>query len=189
MSVRAALNCGVGMVRFARTPTSSTPARDCPQPRGRLLLREPRSTAGDRMGRWPDPATTRWIRTAPTARAGASHPGCRCLHSWPLNTWPPVSASDPHKILTPHAGELERFRASCTRLLPSDWGSSSGDAIVPSRRDIDAEPFRWARAASELSGATVMPKGGYTIIAGPQRRHLQRGRRNPGWPPPVAEIP
>ena len=126
----------------------------------------------------PGPVTIRWIRTATcyAPEPAILDAGACDLAAEYLATGKRLG---PHKILTPHAGELERFLRIVHQVAPGDWAAHLGDAIVPSRHDIDAEPFRWARAASELSGATVMLKGGYTIIAAPQRCHLQRGGRNP----------
>ncbi|WP_454041266.1 bifunctional ADP-dependent NAD(P)H-hydrate dehydratase/NAD(P)H-hydrate epimerase [Cellulosimicrobium sp. Marseille-Q8652] len=59
----------------------------------------------------------------------------------------------PSVVLTPHAGEL-------ATLL-----SARGDDV--SRRDVDAEPWRWARRAHELTGATVLLKGAVTLVVGP----------------------
>ena len=72
-----------------------------------------------------------------------------------------------HKILTPHAGELERFLRRIHEHSPQRWEEILDGALVPSREDINAEPFRWVRAACELSGATVMLKGSTTLIAAP----------------------
>ena len=55
---------------------------------------------------------------------------------------------------------------------PQRWEEMLDGALVPSREDINAEPFRWVRAACELSGATVMLKGSTTLIAAPRGCHL-----------------
>ena len=81
-----------------------------------------------------------------------------------------------HKILTPHAGELERFLRRIHEHSPQRWEEMLDGALVPSREDINAEPFRWVRAACELSGATVMLKGSTTLIAAPVGATYQRAR-------------
>lgn len=57
-----------------------------------------------------------------------------------------------HVVLTPHAGELARL---LTR---------AGTPVE--RADVEAEPLRWARAAHEATGATVLLKGAVTVVVG-----------------------
>ncbi|GAA1714917.1 bifunctional ADP-dependent NAD(P)H-hydrate dehydratase/NAD(P)H-hydrate epimerase [Isoptericola hypogeus] len=71
----------------------------------------------------------------------------------------------PWFVLTPHAGEL-------TTLL-----RSRGEDVR--REDVDAEPLRWARRAHELTGATVLLKGGVTVVVGPGGAYAQAD--GPGW--------
>jgi len=56
-------------------------------------------------------------------------------------------------VLTPHAGEL----AALLR--------SRGQDV--DRAAVEAEPLKWATKAHELTGATVLLKGGTTIVVGP----------------------
>jgi NAD(P)H-hydrate repair Nnr-like enzyme with NAD(P)H-hydrate dehydratase domain len=56
-------------------------------------------------------------------------------------------------VLTPHAGELQRLL------------SAAGDDVE--RTDIEADPARWARRASEATGAVVMLKGSRTVVSAP----------------------
>ncbi|MCF4122730.1 bifunctional ADP-dependent NAD(P)H-hydrate dehydratase/NAD(P)H-hydrate epimerase [Antribacter sp. KLBMP9083] len=58
----------------------------------------------------------------------------------------------PSVVITPHAGELT---ALMQRL---------GHGV--DRAGVEAEPLRWARAAHEATGATVLLKGSVTVIAG-----------------------
>ncbi|MGF0115815.1 NAD(P)H-hydrate epimerase [Promicromonospora sp. Marseille-Q5078] len=71
----------------------------------------------------------------------------------------------PWFVLTPHAGEL-------TALL-----RSRGEDVR--RPDVEAEPLRWARRAHELTGATVLLKGGVTVVVGPGVAYAQAD--GPGW--------
>jgi ADP-dependent NAD(P)H-hydrate dehydratase / NAD(P)H-hydrate epimerase len=71
----------------------------------------------------------------------------------------------PWFVLTPHAGEL-------TTLL-----RSHGEDVR--RRDVEAAPLRWARRAHELTGATVLLKGGVTVVVGPAVAYAQADA--PGW--------
>lgn len=57
-----------------------------------------------------------------------------------------------HVIITPHAGEL----AALLRLRGEDVDTAA----------ITAEPWRWAKRAHELTGATVLLKGAVTIVVG-----------------------
>jgi NAD(P)H-hydrate repair Nnr-like enzyme with NAD(P)H-hydrate dehydratase domain len=59
----------------------------------------------------------------------------------------------PWFVLTPHAGELAT--------LLRDRGEDVDRALV------EAQPLRWARRAHELTGATVLLKGGVTVVVGP----------------------
>ncbi|WP_415803410.1 ADP-dependent NAD(P)H-hydrate dehydratase, partial [Isoptericola cucumis] len=73
--------------------------------------------------------------------------------------------SPPWFVVTPHAGEL-------TALL-----RSRGEDVR--RADVEAEPLRWARRAHDLTGATVLLKGGVTVVAGPGVAYAQSD--GPGW--------
>ncbi|MCA5892625.1 bifunctional ADP-dependent NAD(P)H-hydrate dehydratase/NAD(P)H-hydrate epimerase [Isoptericola sp. NEAU-Y5] len=73
--------------------------------------------------------------------------------------------SPPWFVLTPHAGEL-------TTLLRSR-------GVDVRRADVEAEPLRWARRAHELTGATVLLKGGVTVVVGPGVAYAQAD--GPGW--------
>ncbi|WP_251153569.1 bifunctional ADP-dependent NAD(P)H-hydrate dehydratase/NAD(P)H-hydrate epimerase [Cellulosimicrobium sp. Marseille-Q4280] len=68
-------------------------------------------------------------------------------------------------VLTPHAGEL-------ATLL-----SARGQDVA--RADVDAEPWRWARRAHELTGATVLLKGSATVVVGPGVTYSQADA--PSW--------
>ncbi|MFE7405625.1 bifunctional ADP-dependent NAD(P)H-hydrate dehydratase/NAD(P)H-hydrate epimerase [Isoptericola sp. NPDC057559] len=71
----------------------------------------------------------------------------------------------PWFVLTPHAGEL-------TSLL-----RSRGEDVR--RPDVEAEPLRWARRAHELTGATVLLKGGVTVVVGEGVAYAQAD--GPAW--------
>ncbi|MFD6176940.1 MULTISPECIES: bifunctional ADP-dependent NAD(P)H-hydrate dehydratase/NAD(P)H-hydrate epimerase [unclassified Isoptericola] len=71
----------------------------------------------------------------------------------------------PWFVLTPHAGEL-------TSLL-----RSRGEDVR--RADVEAEPLRWARRAHELTGATVLLKGGVTVVVGHGVAYAQAD--GPAW--------
>ncbi|AEE45188.1 NAD(P)H-hydrate epimerase [Cellulomonas fimi] len=58
----------------------------------------------------------------------------------------------PHVVLTPHAGELARLLAQ--------------HGVDVERTAVEAEPLRWAREAHDRTGATVLLKGGTTVVVG-----------------------
>jgi hydroxyethylthiazole kinase-like uncharacterized protein yjeF len=73
-------------------------------------------------------------------------------------------------LLTPHAGELARL---LTRLegrdgdsggRDGDGGSGGPDGSGVTRGDVLAEPVRHARRLAELTGATVLLKGATTLV-------------------------
>lgn len=167
MSVRAALNCGVGMVRFGTNSHELRQLMIAHNPEtvyfsGAPALQRVTVWAGGSGSSHDSLDKNRYLLHSP--EPAILDAGACDLAAEYLATGKPLGF---HKILTPHAAELERFLRIVHELAPETWKKHLGDAIVPSRKDIDAEPFRWVRAASELSGATVMLKGGYTLIAAP----------------------
>jgi len=72
----------------------------------------------------------------------------------------------PHVVLTPHAGELARLLGA------------RGTEVT--RAEVEAEPARWARAAAEATGATVLLKGHTTVVAGPDGALLAQADA-PAW--------
>lgn len=56
-------------------------------------------------------------------------------------------------VLTPHAGEL-------AALL-----SGRGEQVE--RDEVEADPWRWANLAAQITGATVLLKGAVTVVVGP----------------------
>ena len=70
-------------------------------------------------------------------------------------------------VLTPHAGEL----VSVLRQFDVDVN----------REQVEADPVRWAREGAHLSGATVLLKGGATVIADSEHREVIIENRAPAW--------
>ena len=54
-------------------------------------------------------------------------------------------------VLTPHAGELAALLARC--------------GVAAEREAIEADPARWAANAADITGASIVLKGGTTLIA------------------------
>lgn len=84
-------------------------------------------------------------------------------------TWlePGVRAEGAITVITPHAGEL------ATLLQSRD--------IDVERADIEADPVLWARRAAKEFDATVLLKGGVTVIASPGERAVLIENRAPHW--------
>ncbi len=68
-------------------------------------------------------------------------------------------AITPRVVLTPHAGELAQLLTRC--------------GIDATREDVESDPSYWARAAVENTGATVVLKGGITLICSPDATFSQ----------------
>ncbi|RBP98005.1 carbohydrate kinase [Bifidobacterium aemilianum] len=91
-----------------------------------------------------------------------------CVDAGALDLLP--SRVPPQVVITPHAGEL-------ARLL-----SRLGEDLEAC--EVQADPWHWALRAHELTGATVLLKGGITILVGPDGeggvRTMVSGR-GPAW--------
>lgn len=166
MSVHAAINTGVGMVRFgvndeklhalmlAHNPETvcfSGPARQ----------QQVHAWAGG-SGTTSSEPTNRYLIEAPEPAvldAGAVDTVAEYLLTGKRLT--------AHKILTPHAGELQRLLAALANGLTGRWAELMQNTPAPSRDDITRQPLRWVKTAAALTGATVMLKGGYSLIASP----------------------
>ncbi|MEX3610250.1 ADP/ATP-dependent (S)-NAD(P)H-hydrate dehydratase [Rothia sp. LK2588] len=92
-----------------------------------------------------------------------------------------------HKILTPHAGELQTVLQWLHALLPDRfassaerWGVEEGAQDSPTRQLIEENPTAWAGVAAELTGATVLLKGGTTVVASAEGELLSVAGRT-GW--------
>ena len=163
----AAVRAGAGMVRYLG-----------PEPVGRAVVaaRPEVVTAAGRVQAWvlgpglpaegPDDGQRERARAALAAATGGGDghgpvpavvdAGALGLLDAPCPPW---------VVLTPHAGEL----ATLLR--------AAGETVE--RTDVDAEPLRWARRAHELTGATVLLKGGATVVVGPGGAYAQADA--PGW--------
>lgn len=162
MCTHAAVNAGAGMVRFLGDAST----------RAMVLARSPEVVCSDDQP-W-DVHVQAWlagpgvvgdqnqdarVRAVIEARepavldAGALTAAAQAAADGPLG---------PHKILTPHAGELEQIFA---------WLKGFGIADEsPDRVTIESRPVMWARRAATLTGATVLLKGATTVIASPVTR-------------------
>lgn len=188
LAVTAAVESGVGMVRYVGTPT----------PTGLVRGSVPEAVIGEGqvqawvVGPGLDPESTgeaaeAQLRVAREALAG-DLPMVVDAGGLDLVTGRRTAPT----LLTPHAGELARL---VTRLSgstnrnqePGDGGTSTtsgGDPVGrPVRReDVEREPVRHARLAAELTGATVLLKGSTTLVVGPERDGPVRSQADaPAW--------
>lgn len=83
--------------------------------------------------------------------------------------WVGDSPLTPAQILTPHAGELLRVLNWLYLLKGRDWAEAS-NLGEPSRSALEENPVPWLKLAARLTGATVLLKGGTTLIAQPDGR-------------------
>ena len=164
LAVTAAVESGVGMVRYVGTPT----------PTGLVRHAVPEAVVGQgRVQAWligpgldpeaPGDEAAAQLRVARDALA-SDLPVVVDAGGLDLLSEPRSAPT----LLTPHAGELAR--------LLSRWGSSV------SREDIEREPVRHARSAAEQTGATVLLKGSTTIVVGPAPEGAVRSQADaPAW--------
>lgn len=159
MCTHAAVNAGAGMVRFLGDAST----------RGMILNRNPEVVCSDDQP-W-DVHVQAWLagpgvvgdeNQAARVRAVIEAEEPAVLDAGALTAAAQAAADGPlgpHKILTPHAGELEQIFA---------WLRGFGVADEsPDRATIESHPVEWARRAARLTGATVLLKGATTVIASP----------------------
>jgi hydroxyethylthiazole kinase-like uncharacterized protein yjeF len=166
LTVGAAVRSGAGMVRYVG------PA----EPAAAVLAAHPEVVPGiGRVQAWVlgpgvDPEDGEQVRHVQEA-LGEAGLGSRGYFA-PTGVWGPTADAGirpvvvdagalaalpercaPWVVLTPHAGELARLLGE------------RGETL--SREDVEAEPYRWARRACDLTGATVLLKGATTVVVGP----------------------
>ena len=163
MCTQAAVNAGAGMVRFLGDSTT----------RGMVLARSPEVVCSDDQP-W-DVHVQAWLAgpgvvgdESQAARVQAiieaQEPAVLDAGALDAAARSVVDAAlGPHKILTPHAGELSQV---------FEWLHGFGvcDSTVE-RSEIEANPVHWAGEAARLTGATVLLKGASTVIASPVGRN------------------
>lgn len=157
MCTNAAVNAGAGMVRFLGDSTTramvlaSSPEVVCSDDQPwdvhvQAWLAGP-GVSGDESQMARVQAVIEAAEPA-VLDAGALAAAAQAVADGPLGA---------HKILTPHAGELQQLL---------EWLEGFGVLDqAPQRTDIEANPAHWAREAARLTGATVLLKGATTVIA------------------------
>lgn len=163
MSVRAAVNSGVGMVKFRggagldsllhiSVPEAVIAHQPAPEVRADAWAVGSGVTGDSRL----EETRALIVTGQPTIiDAGAVNLAAQLVADGYSLT--------PATILTPHAGELEAFFTWLSALSPS----LPQGLAAPTRAEIEQNPAEWAHRAAQLSGATVLLKGGTTHIASP----------------------
>lgn len=164
LAVTAAVESGVGMVRYVGTPT----------PVGLVRHAVPEAVVGEgRVQAWLvgpglDPQATGAEASAQlqVAREALASDLPLVLDAGGLDLL--TETREAPTLLTPHAGELARL---LSRLGPT-----------VTRADVEREPVRHARRAAEQTGATVLLKGSTTIVVGPDPGGPVRSQTDaPAW--------
>ena len=167
MSTQAAVNTGPGMVRFLGTDRLNyqiqlnTPEAVCSQQKPEELHVQAWAAGSGANPEYRQQDLLHAIQAKEAAVLDAAAVEV-------AGRWVAMEAIlGSHKILTPHAGELEGFLQWIQVLDAQRWKEKVGEEKAPSRADIEAHPVFWARRAAVLSGATVLLKGATTLIASP----------------------
>jgi NAD(P)H-hydrate repair Nnr-like enzyme with NAD(P)H-hydrate dehydratase domain len=188
LAVTAAVESGIGMVRYVGTPT----------PTGLVRAAVPEAVVGEgRVQAWligpgldPEasgPEADAQMAVARDALAG-DLPVVVDAGGLELVTGRRVAPT----LLTPHAGELARLlsrlvgstdrrhAADSTSAHTAAAGDPAGGPIT--REQVEADPVRHARRAAELTGSTVLLKGSTTLVVGPDGSGPVRSQADaPPW--------
>ena len=175
----AAVEAGVGMVRYVGTPT----------PEGLVRAAVPEAVHGPgQVSAWligpgldvtaSGAAADRQLASARAALAGAD-PVVLDAGGLDLLTGPRAAPT----LLTPHAGECARLltrlgadsggvtraNAKTSRIEAEPWANARSfvGAGEVTRAMVTAAPLRYAAALADLTGATVLLKGSTTLIVSP----------------------
>ena len=176
----AAVEAGVGMVRYVGTPT----------PEGLVRAAVPEAVHGPgQVSAWligpgldvtaSGAAADRQLACARAALAGAD-PVVLDAGGLDLLTGPRAAPT----LLTPHAGECARLltrlgadsggvtraNAKTSRIEAEPWANARSfvGAGEVTRAMVTAAPLRYAAALADLTGATVLLKGSTTLIVSPE---------------------
>jgi ADP-dependent NAD(P)H-hydrate dehydratase / NAD(P)H-hydrate epimerase len=161
LCARGALGAGVGMLRYLGPPEVTNAVRSaCPE-----VVAGPGRVQAWVLGSGVDPRDQTRAADLDRAIRSALDDGVPCvIDAGALSLLP--DRVPPGWLLTPHAGELAT--------LLSARGRPVG------REQVEASPARYARAAVEVTGGTVLVKGATTLVADPDGR-LRSQADGPGW--------
>lgn len=199
LCVTAAVEAGVGMVRYVGTPT----------PAGLVRGAVPEAVHGDgRVQAWvigpgldPEAGGDDARTQLDVARAAIASDLPILLDAGGLDLLEPAGLPRAAPtLLTPHAGELARLlsRLDAPRSGSSDRdassraaasagsGAAAGDASADqppvTRAQVEADPLGHARRLAEVTGATVLLKGSTTLVVAPDGTAPVRSQADaPAW--------
>ncbi|MDV3220325.1 bifunctional ADP-dependent NAD(P)H-hydrate dehydratase/NAD(P)H-hydrate epimerase [Intrasporangium sp.] len=171
LAVTAAVECGVGMVRYVGTST----------PTGLVRAAVPEAVIGAGQ-------VQAWLigpGLDPAAAGGGAEAQLTLAREALASDLPAVvdaggldlvaARRTGPTLLTPHAGELARL---LTRLAVAREPAAG----PVTREQVEREPVRHARLAAELTGATVLLKGSTTLVVGPEAGAPVRTQADaPAW--------
>lgn len=168
MSARAAVNAGAGLVRFAGTSSLNfqvqltVPEAVCSLEAPENLRVDAWALGSGLAGEAREAQATSLIASGQPAiiDAAAISLAARLLADG--------LRLQAHHILTPHAGEAAEALTWLFALAPALLHAQQPElSEPPSRQDIETNPETYASLLAKTSGATVLLKGGATILAAP----------------------
>lgn len=168
MSARAAVNTGVGMVRFVGTSSLNFQVQ--------LTVPEAVCSVGEvdklRVDAWALGSGVAGEAREAEALAILAGGQPAVIDAGAISLAARLVADgvklQPHHILTPHAGELVDALTWIFALAPSALHTLDPDSTEPPTREhVEADPYRFARLLAQATRATVLLKGGVTILAAP----------------------
>lgn len=187
MCLRAAINAGVGMVRYTGGDfLAGTVAVACPE----AVRTE--AVGVDRVQAWAIGSGATGSVREHDIRAALDSGLPLVADAAAIDILARDAADDsrsaPHVVMTPHAGELEQALEWFSRLnskgaeplrqAAEDAGwprEKFPEEGYPSRETIESSPLVWARAAQTVLGGTILLKGPTTVVAGPGRTWVHSG--------------
>ncbi|WHS50988.1 NAD(P)H-hydrate dehydratase [Rothia sp. SD9660Na] len=168
MSARAAVNTGVGMVRFAGTSSLNFQVQ--------LTVPEAVCSVGEveklHVDAWAlgsgiagEPREAEALAVLAGGQPAVIDAGAISLAARLVADGLELTA---HHILTPHTGELVDALTWIFALAPSTLYAVDPELTEPpSREQVEADPYRFTRLLAQATGATVLLKGGTSILAAP----------------------
>lgn len=168
MSARAAVNTGVGMVRFAGTSSLNFQVQ--------LAVPEAVCSVGEadnlRVDAWAlgsgiagESRETEALAVLTGGQPAVIDAGAISLAARLVADGVELAS---HHILTPHAGELVDALTWFLALAPSALHALDPELTEPpTREQVEADPYSFATLLAQATRATVLLKGGTSILAAP----------------------
>ncbi|MGV3103620.1 ADP-dependent NAD(P)H-hydrate dehydratase [Rothia sp. 32237D007AR] len=179
MSARAAVNTGVGMLRFAGTSSLNFQVQ-LTVPEAVCSLDEPENLHVDAWalgsGLAGDAREAEALAVLSTGLPAVIDAAAVALACRLVVDGLELQA---HHILTPHAGELVDALTWLLALTPHLL-QEQGTALLdpPTRQQVETHPHRFANLLAQATGATVLLKGGTTTLAAPSGELFQVSSQN-----------